>query len=329
MGIGKRTRQRKVNKIFSFLMLLLFIAPTLHAEEGGSGHYMPGSMASFADGVPTSPTFIARLNYIFYDGEIDANRSIPIAGMSALNANAKSNAYGLTVLWAPDWNMGEKWTYAMSATIPWVSIEVEADGVTSISGRQLTGGLSDKETGFGDIVLMPLMFDYNINKDLNTNFRLGIYAPTGSYEVGRLANTGKNFWTVEPTAAIMYFGQKNGIEASLFFGVDFNTENEDTNYTSGTQVHLDGTLAQHFPFWSGLAGGGLTGFWYRQLSDDSGEGANFGDFKAKANGLGPVLSYASKVAGKDIIAELKWLHEFENKNRLEGDTIFFKLLAKF
>ncbi len=158
MGIGKRTRQRKVNKIFSFLMLLLFIAPTLHAEEGGSGHYMPGSMASFADGVPTSPTFIARLNYIFYDGEIDANRSIPIAGMSALNANAKSNAYGLTVLWAPDWNMGEKWTYAMSATIPWVSIEVEADGVTSISGRQLTGGLSDKETGFGDIVLMPSSF---------------------------------------------------------------------------------------------------------------------------------------------------------------------------
>ncbi len=308
----------RVNSIFIFLAALLLAALPLHAEEGGSGHYMPGSMASFADGVPTDPTFITRLNYIHYDGDIDVNRSIPIAGMSVLDANAKSNVYGLTMLWVPDWKLGEKWTYAMSATIPWVSIEVAADGVTTLSGRTLTGGLSDKETGFGDIVLMPLMFDYNINEDLNTNFRLGIYAPTG-----------KNFWTVEPTAAIIYFGQKNGIEASLFFGLDFNTENEDTNYRSGTQVHLDGTLAQHFPLWGGFAGGGLTGFWYRQISGDSGNGANFGDFKARANGIGPVLSYASKVAGRDIIAELKWLHEFENKNRLEGDTIFLKILAKF
>jgi len=319
----------RLNNIFIVLGALLFIAPTLNAEEGGSGHYMPGSMASFIDGVPIEPTFITRINYLHYDGGIDVNRSIPIAGMSVLEANAKSNAYGLTMLWAPDWDMGEKWSYAMSATLPWVSIEVEADGVTSFSGKTLTGGLSDKETGFGDIVLMPLMFNYNVNEDLNTNFRLGIYAPTGEYEVGRLANTGKNFWTIEPTAAIIYFGQKNGREASLFFGVDFNTENEDTNYTSGIQAHLDGTLAQHFPLWGGFAGGGLTGFWYQQLSGDSGEGASFGDFKARAHGIGPVLSYASKVAGKDIIAELKWLHEFDNKNRLEGDTVFFKVLAKF
>ncbi len=94
-------------------------------------------------------------------------------------------------------------------------------------------------------------------------------------------------------------------------------------------MHLDGTLAQHFPLWQGLAGAGFTGFWYQQISDDSGEGASFGAFRAKAHGIGPALSYTNKIAGKDIIAELKWLHEFENKNRLEGDTIFFKLLAKF
>ncbi len=318
-----------MNRIFIFLAALLLIVPTLHAEEGGTGHYMPGSMASFADGIPKDPTFIARFNYIHYDGDVQANRSIPIAGMSVLDANAKSDVYGLTMLWAPDWDMGEKWSYAMSATMPWISVKVEADGETSPSGKTLTGSLSDKENGFGDIVLMPLMFNYNVNSDLNMNFRLGIYAPTGEYEVGRLANTGKNFWTFEPTAAFMYFGQKNGIEASLFFGVDFNTENDDTNYTSGTQAHLDGTLAQHLPLWGGLAGGGLTGFWYQQLSGDSGDGATFGDFKAQANGIGPVLSYVSKVAGKDIIAELKWLHEFDNKNRLEGDTVFFKILAKF
>lgn len=75
------------------------------------------------------------------------------------------------------------------------------------------------------------------------NLRVSAYAPTVSYVVGRLANTGKNFWTIGPTLAFMYFGTRNGLEFSVFTGQDFNTENEDTSYTSGTQIHEEGTLA--------------------------------------------------------------------------------------
>ena len=84
---------------------------------------------------------------------------------------------------------------------------------------------SDKETGPGDIVLQPVMFNYNHNPDMNSNYRITLYAPAGSYETGRLANTGKNYWSIEPTAALMYLGQKNGIEASVFLGATFNGEN--------------------------------------------------------------------------------------------------------
>jgi hypothetical protein len=79
------------------------------------------------------------------------------------------------------------------------------------------------------------MLNYKVARDFNVNFRVGVYAPTGNYQVGRLANTGKNFWTAEPTLGLMYFGQKNGFEASLFTGCDFNSENQDTNYRSGDQ----------------------------------------------------------------------------------------------
>lgn len=113
---------------------------------------------------------------------------------------------------------------------------------------------SDSESGLGDILLFPLMLNYAVSPDLNVNFRVGLYAPTGDYEVGRLANTGKNFWIVEPTLGVIYFGQKNGRVASLFLGVDFNEENPDTEYKSGTQVHLDGTLAQHFQLVGGTGG---------------------------------------------------------------------------
>lgn len=169
----------------------------------------------------------------------------------------------------------------------------------------------------------------HVNDDINWNFRLGIYAPTGSYEVGRLANTGKNYWTIEPAAAFMYFGRKNGRELSVFLGADFNTENSDTDYKSGTQAHLEFTAAQHFPSMGGLAGVGLTGFWYEQVNADSGAGATFGDFEARSIGAGPVISFITKLHGHDLLAELKWLHEFETERRLKGDTAFFKLLYKF
>jgi len=90
------------------------------------------------------------------------------------------------------------------------------------------------------------------------NFRVGTYVPPGNDKVGRLANTGKNFWTVEPVLGLMYFGQKNGIEGSVFTGFDFNTENTDTDYQSGRQVHVDGTRAQHVPRAGGLAGAGVS-----------------------------------------------------------------------
>ncbi len=65
------------------------------------------------------------------------------------------------------------------------------------------------------------------------------------------------------------------------------------------------------------------------MTGDSGSGATFGDFMGSTSGLGPVLSYAARVGGKDMIAELKWLHETDTKFRLSGDYVWFKCLFKF
>jgi len=296
-------------------------------EEGGSGHYFPGSMSSFIDGIPSAPTFVVRGQYLGYRGSADLDREFPFAGQIAANVDAESSAFAVTVLWAPDWDLGDKWTYAMTATIPWVDIKVSADVSDTSGGPSIRR--SDEEKALGDIVLIPLMLRYKVDPDFNIDTRVSIYAPTGSYEVGQLANTGKNFWTIEPTVALMYFGQTNGREASVFFGADFNLENGDTNYRSGIQAHIDGTLAQHFPLWQGLAGIGFSGYWYQQISGDSGSGASLGSFKARAHGLGPVLSFIKKAGSTNISAELKWLKEFGNKNRLEGDTLWLKVVASF
>ena len=126
------------------------------------------------------------------------------------------------------------------------------------------------------------------------NGRLAFYLPTGNYAVGRLANTGKNYTTTEPELGLQYFGQKNGREAVLYTGFDFNTINSATQYQSGTQFHLDGTLAQHLPLLKGLAGIGVNPFYYQQITGDSGSGATLGKFEGTTVGIGPVLSYLNR-----------------------------------
>ncbi|MCK5667350.1 MAG: transporter, partial [Thiotrichaceae bacterium] len=160
---------KHLNIFIIVMMLSTYIGITV-AEEGGSGHYLPGSMASFMDGVSPEPAFIARINAINYDGKVGSNIRIPIAGFNAIDVEAKSKALALTLFWAPEWGAGEKWSYAMSTTIPWMSLEVRGD----VDFNGIDHSVKDKVTGLGDIILMPIMFNYHHSSDLNTNYRIAV-----------------------------------------------------------------------------------------------------------------------------------------------------------
>ncbi len=195
----------------------VLLLPYLHAEEGGSGHYLPGAMSSFVDGVPLKETFIARYNLVYYNGAVSLNQPLPIAGLETIGAEATSWAQGLSLLWRPPIELGDRWSYALSATVPFMWMDVSANVAAGSTAVRRTSSVN----GLGDIVLMPLMLNYSVSSNLNVNFRTGIYAPTGDYEVGRLANTSKNFWTFEPTLGLMYFGVNNGIGSFDFCGGRF------------------------------------------------------------------------------------------------------------
>lgn len=324
-----QVEQKKSDNPFRFYWIaamVLGLAPcgSVYAEEGGSGHYQPGSIASFIDAVPPEKTFLVRYNLVRYKGSVSPSVRLPIGGSSTTGASADIWAHGLTMLWAPGWKLGD-WNYAMSTTVPLLDAKVDARVESSDFG---TRDRSDSLTRMGDIILMPLMLNYTVSPDLNVNLRTTFYAPTGDYKTGRLANTGKNFWTFEPTAGVVYMGQKNGREASVYAGLDFNTENDKTDYKSGNQFHIDSTFAQHFPLAGGVAGAGVSGYYYKQVTGDSGDGATFGDFKAKSVGAGPVISYIRNFGKWEMLSELKWLHEFSTTNRLDGDVVLFKVAFK-
>jgi hypothetical protein len=304
------------------LVALTILVPlSACAEEGGSGHYMPGGMASFIDALPGKPGLAVANYFNFYDASAGISKQLPFGGL--VTAGIDATAYSDTVValyQTPVKLLGGY--YAVGVAIPYVWVEVK--------GNVTTGGgtlkVRDTANGIGDITLYPFMLGWTaLNGDLKYDARLGIYAPTGSYKKGRLANVGKNYWTFEPAVSLSYISSKIGLELSAFAGMDFNTENNKTDYRTGTQFHLDFTVAEHLPLFGGIIGVGANGFYYQQVSGDSGSGARLGDFKGYTLGIGPVLSYATKIWKKDIVAEVKWLPEMDVEKRLKGDIVWFKL----
>ena len=304
--------------IFALAMAASLLPAAMRAEEGGSGHYAPGVTADFIDTLPGKPALVIADAFTYYEG--NAKPPIDFAGNPTINANASLFANSIFALYeTPLTLLGGN--YAVAAVIPYVWLSVDG----KVTAGPLTGKVNDSTDGLGDISLYPFMLGWTNAMDMKYDIRLGIYAPTGEYEKGKLANAGRNYWTFEPAVSFSWLSTKIGTEVTLFAGFDVNTKNNDTDYQSGASFHLDGTVAQHLPLFGGVAGVGAEGFVYYQITGDSGSGATLGSFEGHTIGVGPVVSYAHKVGKYDFAGEVKWLPEVDVSQRLKGDYLWVKL----
>jgi len=304
---------------------IALVPSALRAEEAGTGHYIPGATSSFIDMLPDrdSSTLVYANAFTYYHGSATGSKDLEFGGL--LTANAKATIYSDTsfFLYQSPWKLlgGQ---YGVALLVPYVWLEVEGDVLLTGRRKGLRVTRNDTANGFGDVELFPVMLGWK-HGDLKWQTQLGIYAPTGDFNKGDLANIGRNYWTFEPTVALSYLSSTIGLEFTSFAGFTFNTMNDSTDYQTGHQFHLDGTLAEHLPLFGGFAGGGVNGFFYQQISGDSGSGARLGGFEGMTTGIGPVFSYAYQIGDFDLAAEVKWLPELDVTNRLNGDTVWFKL----
>jgi hypothetical protein len=305
------------------LIVTALTLPAARAEEGAAGHYTPGAMASFVDGLPSKSGLAVGNYFLYYDGDTGA-RPIAFGGLLTLDAHAKAYSDSVLAMYRTDLKLlGGNYTPAV--IIPYVWMEVTG----TVEGPLAARAMRDKADGVGDITVYPFMLGWT-KGDLKYDLRLGVYTPSGEYEKGHLANVGKNYWTLEPAGSISWLSSRIGLEVSAFAGLDFNTKNDDTEYQSGDVFHLDLTVAEHLPLGKlGAIGVGANAFYYQQITGDSGSGALLGDFEGRTVGIGPVLSFISKIGKTDVVAELKWLPEIDVDNRLKGDLIWFKLGVAF
>lgn len=303
------------------LAAVAIAAPAALAGEGGVAHVMPGANATMVDLPPTSPGWFFKPMVINYQG--DASVTIPTAAGIVSNANATVNTLALGGGYGFEQKVLGGATWGVAAFLPYSWIDISGN-TAALGGRQIENNVS----GFGDLTIVPVLLAWK-DGDLQYDFLLPIFAPTGSYELGRLGNPGLNYWTFDPTVGVSYNNAKSGLNAAAHLGYAMNTENNATSYKSGDYLTVDGSIQQIMPLGSGFLNFGAEAWYFQQVTCDSGSGATLGCFKGRTAGIGPALGWIQPVGDQKLIFELKWLPELETKNRLNGDFIWLKMVYKF
>lgn len=324
-----------MKKTMIFIGLLGFLLSAtlppfeVFAAEYGMGHYSPGGMASFIDTAPPGFTVFNFFNY--YNGSAGGNKQLPFGGLVAANLDVTTYADVIGLAYkTPFGILDGKFNVAVLVPYIWVDVKAEVDVNTQLPRPGRSIRKRDKAEGIGDITLIPFWLAWN-KGDFKWDARLDIYAPTGDFTRGQLANVGLNYWTFEPVVSFSYLSSKIGLEVSAVAGLDFNTQNHATDYQSGDVFHVDLTVAEHLPLSQyGFIGVGFNAFYWKQFTRDSGPGAVLGPFEGRTEGIGPVVSYVSKpICGHTILAEVKWLPEIDVNRRLSGDYVWFKAVLAF
>lgn len=301
-------------------LLSMFALPDTFAAEGASSHYLPGAGGDIFLALPPEPGLQIADVLWYQTGSTDTAVLEGLVSFGVdldlfLNLVSMSYTFEKSVLGG---------RYTIGAAIPFGYGDMEG----SITGPQ--GGrieFSDDSFDLSDIAIIPVQMSWSSGQ---WSFKLweSIVAPTGGYDTSGtdLVNLGRNYWSFDTVGAVTWFNPDSGTEVSVAPGIMFNTENSDTDYETGTEFHVDFVANQ---FLSESLALGLRGYYYYQLTGDSGAGATLGDFKSESYALGPGLVWIPEFGGGKLTVLGKWLHDFSADNRFESDYITLTVAWKF
>jgi len=304
--------------IFSIAMVLnITIVSNICAGEGASSNYFPSTYGDFGVAIPPEPG-LTYINYnLFYRAEVD--RAV-LQGRLKTNLDTFAYYNMSTFLYTFDKPViGGRFLVGLYIPVGYAELD------TTIVGPLSSDSISDSETGLGDISFIPFSGYWNTG-----NWYFNLYefvtTPTGQFDLDNDINIGRNYWSFDTVFALTYLNMENGREFSLAPGFMINTKNEDTDYKTGSEFHLDAMFNQFFSDTFAL---GLHGYYYKQVEGDSGTGAILGDFKGESYGIGPSILWTPKVGHWYPTITANWRHDLDATNRLESDYAVITFVWQF
>jgi hypothetical protein len=217
----------------------------------------------------------------------------------------------LTVLyiWPTDC---KQWNFASAISLPLAYVKVEAE----ITLGRLNHKVTDSNFGLFDIAVTPIIASYHITKTDHLALSFTVWAPTGDYDPNRLATLSLNNWTFIPGIAYTKILPQSEIELTGIWQVQFYTENPATNYQNGILSDLELMGIKRFK--NGFGIGAIFG-WLEQFTDDN----KLNGFRGRAFGLGPIITYSTRIGKSHLDFNGRFIPEFANKNRVQGNLFQF------
>jgi hypothetical protein len=320
----------KINLLRTLALVCVFASAfNVKAVEGGMGHYVPGAYSDFSDVPPVEPGIYAGNAFHAYaNGEFNGSKQLPVGGILAVGVTENVYVYSPSIVYAYPWQIGN-FTFASGIDPSWVWQDVTVSASYDRNGIKISDTRAQSVNGFGDLMATPVMSTWT-NGDFKVGGMFNLWAPTGNFDVGQLANPGSGYWTFEPMLAFSWLSSKIGTEFTVFPAVDFNTINHNTDYKSGDIFHVDATLAQHLPLFGGSIGAGASVSYMDQFTGDSGSGAKRGSFEMQSVAVGPTVSYVHKLGKSSVlVVDGSWLPQVHTVNTLKGNFYWARLSISF
>jgi hypothetical protein len=277
-------------------------------------------MAGF---VPPPGTYVSDYEY-YYTGSASgrAAESVALRRIGArtttgaeLTLEAKINADGQalysmpSVLWvAPQKVFGGQVGLGVAVPFGWKKVDVDVDALATLSlpiGITLQRGqhfdIQDSSSNVDDPVPNVVVGWHEGKWYWNVGGLLNV--PIGEWEERNIANIGFGHWALDTSAAVTWLDPNTGFEASAAAGFTFNWENPDSDYRTGTEFHVEFALMEHF---SKRFSVGIVGYYYDQVSGDSGAGAVLGPFEGRVTAIGPSATYTFQLGKLPLATSLRW-----------------------
>src|SRR5258708_32330461 len=208
------------------LVLFVSLASSAFAVERGLGRPISGmSIAPYAGVIPPEPGLAVATGETYFEGSIGGGRTVPIAGLLVANVDMKAafTPIALFYIWPTP---AKEWNFASSVSFPLAWLKVEAN----ISLGPFSVRKTDSTFGLFDLVFTPIVASHHFSQTDHMAFSFTSWAPTGSFEKGKLVNLSQNTWTFIPGVAYTKILPEDNIDLTGIWQMEFDTEDHATHY---------------------------------------------------------------------------------------------------
>ena len=282
------------------------------ADEGGLSFWLPGQFGSLA-ATPGTPGLSWAMVYIHPSVSAAGGAGFPRGGRIDLGLEGRGDlvAFGPTYIFATPF-LGAQVSASLLGIVGRNEGSVTAS-LTGPLGNTIFGNKTQALTSYGDVIPQVAM-KWNLGVHNFMTYVMGDI-PVGDYDPNRLANLGIGHGALDWGGGYTYFNPQTGNEFSGTAGFTYNFMNPDTQYKNGIDFHFDWGASHFFTKQFQL---GLVGYYFQQITDDTGAGATLGGFRSRIAGVGPQVGFLFPVGDMQGYINAKVYKEFAAQNRPEG-----------